>query len=520
MKIYTKALTKSLLAAVFGALVTTAFAPYQIYPFAVLGIAGLLFLIHAASKKQAGWLGFCFGLGLFGFGVYWVFIAIHDFSESPTSLAILVTSLLIMLMALFPSTACYLTKRYFSDRSNTAQFVLAFPAFWVLAEWIRSLFFTGFPWLLLGYSQTNSPLRGYAPLLSVYGVSLMVVMSSGLLVTTYLQYRQQDYFSCFRNLFVCSGIWIAGALLSLIVWTNPVGKPIEVSLVQGNIPQSLKWSPDTVYLSFERYEELTKKTWGKNKIIIWPEAALPVALQDAESFIQTMDDKAWATGSNLVLGIPIKNSEGEGYYNSIITLGSTRQVYSKRRLVPYGEYVPFKNLSARIFDFMHIPMADMIAGKPRQNPLLIDHVKILPAICYEIAYPELMNPRDASIGLLLTITNDAWYGQSNAQAQHLQMAIMRAIELARPLLFVSNDGITAIIGPQGTVEAAAPPHEPYVLNGQVQPVYGFTPWIKNGMDPMLVILFALLFFARHAPLPIANTNEIKAHERAIPASRN
>lgn len=519
MKNCTKFLLKSSIAGLLGVLLTVAFAPYQVFPLAVVTIVGLLFLIYPASLRLASWLGYCFGLGLFGAGVYWVFIAIHDFSESPLILAILSTVLFIMLLAVFPMAACYLTKRYFGDRSSTIQLVLAFPTFWVILEWLRSILFTGFPWLFIGYSQTNSPLKGYAPLLSVYVVSLMAIISSGLIIDAYLHYRSQTYKKVYRNLFWCAGIWIMGALLSLIPWTTPYGKPIEVSLVQGDIPQSLKWSPDNVYLSYDRYAELTKSTWGKGKLIIWPEAALPVTLQDAESFLRDMDEKAWNTGSHLILGIPMVNEAGDGYYNAIITVGATRQVYTKRRLVPYGEYVPFKKISARIFDFMHIPMADMVPGNPRQEPFIIDGVKILPSICYEVTYPELMNPRNPDINLLLTVTNDAWYGESNAQAQHLQMAAMRAIELARPLLFVSNDGITAIIGPTGNIEEAAPPHEPYVLTGKVQPMTGYTPWIKNGIDPLLAILFGLLYIAYRSQRVATNTNE-NIYERTVSATRS
>lgn len=495
MNTWSKALFFPFAALVLGALLTLAFAPFEIFPFAMLAPAGLLALIINRSPKYAFWLGFLFGFGFFSTGVYWVFISIHVFGDVPNFLAGLITCGFIAILALFPAAVCYFCNRYFAT-TNTAKLVYAFPAMWVISEWSRSWIFTGFPWLFVGTSQTNSPLRGFAPILSVYGVTLAVCMISGLIVAATLHYRQKHYKSAYFNLLAIATILVSGGLLSLIPWSSPVGKPLSVSLIQGDIPQSLKWSPDNVNLSFDRYSQLTKPLLGKSQLIIWPESSIPMTLQDSSDFINALDERALATHTAVILGIPIKNPDGDGFYNGVVTLGADKSTYLKRRLVPYGEYMPFKYLSTRIFDFMQVPMSNMIAGKPRQPLLHIGDVKILTAICYEITYPELIRTNDSSIGILLTVTNDAWFGDSSAQSQHLQMGQMRAIELARPVLFVSNDGITAIIGPDGKIESTAPAHEAYVLSGTVQPMVGVTPWMFNGIDPMIVILFILLFTAK------------------------
>ena len=490
-----------------GILLTFAFAPYEVFPFACLAPAGLLFFILHASPRRAFWLGFLFGLGLFGLGVYWIFISIHTIGEVPVSLSFITTSALVAFLALYPAFTCYAVTRYFPGNS-TAKIVFAFPAMWVFSEWVRSRLFTGFPWLLIGYSQTNSPLKGYAPILSVYGVSLAVVLTSSLILNAILYLNQKKYRDAYFNMFAIVIIWTAGSLFNLIPWTKPVGAPISVSLVQGNIPQTIKWSPEHLALSFERYQELTAPLWGKNKLIIWPESAIPLPLQNSHDFIDAMNDKARETGSNLILGIPIQTKDARGYYNAVVSLGDKQNLYLKRQLVPFGEYTPLSNVFANLFKLLNVPMSDLVPGNISQAPMTVDNLNILTAVCYEIAYPELINTNNKNISLILTVTNDAWFGKSNAEAQHLQMAQMRAIELARPLLFVSNNGITAIINPSGQVEAAAPQYQSFVLSSSIQPMYGITPWMRNGTDPIAFILICLIATA------VVQTAKAKKNELA------
>lgn len=489
-----RTLLNASIAILLGVLLTFAFAPYEVYPLAIIAPAGLLALwLATPSPKQAFWLGYVFGLGLFGAGVYWVYTSIHAFGGVPAFFAGLITLGMISILALFPATVGYLLNRYF-PLDTIAKRIYAFPALWVASEWIRSWFFTGFPWLFLGYSQTNSPLKGYAPILSVYIVSLAVTMSSALVVNATLRLREKNYWAVYVNLFALTIIWISGALFTLIPWTRSEGQPISVALVQGNIPQSIKWSPEHLQLSIDRYTELTKPLWGKSKIIIWPEAAIPASVQYEESFINKLDQKAAESGSTLILGIPIE-ADDHRYYNAVVTLGSEKQVYLKRHLVPFGEYTPFSNLLTRALNFMDIPMSDMAPGRLRQSPLIIGKTKILTSICYEIAFPDLIRSKDKSIAMLLVVTNDAWFGESTAEPQHLQMAAMRALEFGKPVLFVSNDGITAIINPNGTIQTTAPQRQAVVLTSTVQPMYGITPWLYNGMDPLFVILLSFIFVA-------------------------
>lgn len=509
MKTKLKSLKPFIAAALCGILLMFAFAPFSVFPLAIIAMTGLCALIYHANPRRSFWLGFSFGAGLFGTGIYWVYISISRYGDVPGIIALFITACLIAYMSVFPAVACYLTNRYFSKDARS-KVLYAFPAIWVLTEWVRSWAFTGFPWLLIGYSQTNSPLKGYAPILSVYGISLALTLTGGLIVNAIMESRRNHYLSMYKNLFAVAIIWILGALLSLIPWTQPTGKPVTVSLVQGNIPQTLKWDPDNIALSFTGYTKLTEPLWGKSDIIIWPETAIPVPLQDVRDFVNDLSEHAKKSGSQLIFGIPVQTPEEDGYYSAVVTVGKYQSAYVKRQLVPFGEYVPLQSISARVLDFMNVPMSNMKAGRPHQAPLTLGNIKILPSICYEITYPELSMSRDKAISMLLTITNDAWFDRSTAQAQHLQMAAMRSIEMARPSLFVSNDGITAIIDTNGNVTSSAPTHVAYVLQGSVQSYTGLTPWMGNGIDPLLVILLVMLFVSYRSKRKAAQLNHASA----------
>lgn len=490
---FTTRLAKNSGALVSGALMTFAFAPLQLYPLAVLLPAILLALWFGQTPRQAFWYGWLFGLGMFSTSIYWVFISIYVYGAAPLLLAAFFTALLIAYMALFPALTGYCLNRFFPNK-NSVRLICAFPALWVFFEWARSLIFTGFPWLLLGYSQINSPLRGYAAVFSVYGVSLAVLMSSGLLIKIILHLRQKNLIPSGLSLVAGLVLWGLGSGLAHILWTTPFGPPVQVSLVQGNIPQQLKWSPETIQPTLAEYSKLTEPHWSSN-IIVWPESAIPISLQEAEPFLNDINKKAILHHTTFITGIPVLRPNDGGYYNAVIALGDGSGYYLKHRLVPFGEYVPLRNLFHTLLDVLHIPMSDFIAARGPIQLLEAGKLKFAAFICYEIAYPELVLYRGAELNLLLTVSNDAWFGHSIAQAQHLEIAQMRALEMNRPLLFVSNNGITATITPFGKIQAAAPPFQATVLTTKVQPMQGKTPWQRTHMDPLLIILTGLIFLA-------------------------
>lgn len=480
------------ISAFLGILLTLSFAPFSLSPLAILSPLFLCALIRHQSRSTSFRLGYSYGLGFFGSSIYWVYISVYQFANAPLIIAILLTVSLVCFLALFPALAVYLTQRYFV-LDTKEKWIFAFPAIWVSIEWLRSILFTGFPWVLIGYSQNHTFLKGYAPIFSVYGVTLAVLMSSGLLLTCYDFYQALNKKAAATYLLWFLVIWGIGGTLSLIPWTITSNTPVNVSLIQGNIPQTLKWNSEYMQLSLDRYRELTLPLLKKDNVIIWPEAAIPLSLQAAEDYINELQQSAEKNNANIILGIPIQANDQQNYFNAIITLGDSKQVYLKRRLVPFGEYTPFSKLTSFIMNWLDIPMSTMIPGNDWQAPLKAGPLLLQSSLCYEIAFPELMRFIDPEINSILTLTNDAWFGDSSAKAQHLQMASMRAIELARPVFFVSNDGITAILNSDGSVNAEALPNKTTVLSATVFLKTGVTPWMTNGIDPILFIIIVFLY---------------------------
>ena len=478
-------------ALISGLLLTLAFAPFGLFPLAVLAPALLLALCYTETNKRAFWRAYLFGLSFFGSGVYWVYISIHTYGSASYLVSCGITVGFVFLLALFPAMAFYFLNRAF-PQWNTSKILCAFPAMWVTFEWIRSWIFTGFPWLLVGYSQTNSPLKGYAPILGVYSVSYAVILTSALCVFAVLHKHNPVFLR--RSLIAISSIWLIGAGFCFIPWTHADDTPVKVSLVQGNIAQDMKWSPDQIQPTLDTYLDLTKPHLD-SQIIVWPEGAIPISAQTAAEFLDKIGDVVKQHHGSLITGIPVRSYDPDGYYNALITRGDGSGDYYKRVLVPFGEYIPMqamlRNFLAR---YITIPMTDFLSGPRKPTLLHAGNTLISATICFEIAFPELALTKNKDVGLLLTVSDDAWFDHSIAQAQHLQTARMRAIEMRRPLLFVSNNGITAIVTPEGKIQASIPAYTADVLTAEVQPRTGLTPWQRLPMEPLLFLLGFLLYF--------------------------
>jgi len=482
------------IAVLTGALLTLAFAPFNLYPLAIICPALLLSLWLFVNPKHAFLRGWLFGIGLFGTGIYWVFHSVYAYGNASAWLASLITGGFVALLALFPASCGYLLVRFFPYHYST-KLMAAFPTLWVLLEWVRSWLFSGFPWLLIGSSQIDSPLRGYAPLVSVYGVSLAAVISSGLIVNAILQAKQERRRICYVNLLLLVALWIIGEGFSFIQWTQPKQSPIKVSLVQGNIPEHLNWSVEEIEPTLEHYQQLSAAHWD-SQLVIWPEGAVPISLQESTEFLDEINQIAKQHHATFITGIPVRSGTGLGYYNGVIALGEGKGYYLKRRLVPFGEYTPLSFIFNPILHFLHIPAFNyLIPAQVKMQPISTNGLRISSFICYEIAFPEQVLTRDGNINLLLTVNNDAWFGHSIAEAQHLQMAQMRAIELARPVLFVSNDGMTAVVNAKGKIQSIAPQYQSFVLTDWVQATVGKTPLQRFALDPLFLLLLFLVFIS-------------------------
>jgi len=481
--------TQYLLALLAGLLLPFAFAPYWFYLLALVAPALLLSIWLNKPPKEAFWLGFTFGIGFFGLGASWVFVSIHEFGNTNAVLAFIFTALFVLTLALFPALQGYLFARFFPHNS-ISKYYLAFPGCWVLIEWFRSWFASGFPWLLLGASQTSSFLKGYAPVIGEFGISFLVTLCSALIVTLFIYTARKQHYKIIAALIM---IWITGGILTQIHWTRAKGVPLTVALVQGNVPQQLKWTPDYLKPTLDRYVNLSTPYWNTS-LIIWPEAAIPTLLENVRDFITDLRINAAEHYTTFIIGVP--TSDGFKYYNSMLLLHDNKeQIYNKRHLVPFGEYVPFGRLLRGLIGFFDIPMSNFSAGAWQQPLLQINNLFVAPFICYEIAYQQEVLPEFPQANFLVTISNDAWFGHSFASAQHLQIGQMRALETGRYHLFASNSGMTAIIDPQGNIQASLPPFEMAVLTGKAQPMEGATPLVWMGGRTILFAIGLLLLIA-------------------------
>ena len=475
-----------------GACVPLAFSPVGFFPFAVLSPAVLFYCWLRASPRQALISGYWFGVGMFGVGVSWVAVSCYRFGGMGLLLSAATTLLFVLFLALYPALLGWLSRRYFSSLSDRLYLLLLAPALWVFIEWVRGWLFTGFPWLSLGYSQTDSPLIGIAPLLGTYGVSWAVALSAGLLVFIFIEKNQQRIIA----LAALVVLWLVAGGLWQIDWSQAKGSPITASLIQGNVPQNIKWRPEQRAPTIDLYTRLSRDRWDRD-IVIWPETALPAYYHQAKSFLEKMARDAYKNGgASLLVGLPILSEQNDSqYYNGVVRVAAnaagevSTQIYRKSHLVPFGEYIPFKSVLGRLLDILQVPMADFSRGAADQTLLSVGDNKIGMSICYEDAFGDETIRALPEASLLVNVSNDAWFGDSFAPHQHLQMARMRTIETSRPMLRATNNGVSAMIDHRGKILATSPQFKVAVLDGTIQPQQGATPYSRVGNWP---VLFALL----------------------------
>jgi len=471
-----------------GALSVLAFAPFHLFPLPLLTLALLFRLWLDAPPRQALRIGWLFGCGFMGFGVSWLHVSIDQFGNVGTPLAIAATLLFVLFIALYFGLAGWFGRSLGGSRQQ--QLLLVFPAIWGLVEWMRGWLLTGFPWLAMGYSQIDSPLAGYVPLLGVYGGGWLLSFSAGLLLWLLLELRQR-----WRWAGAGIALWGGGLLLSGMQWTVPDGAPLRVSLVQPSIPQALKWEPQMRLPSMKKYAQLTRAHWDSD-LIIWPETAVPDFLHRVEdSFLLPLAEEARRHDSHLLIGVPILDLESGSYYNAAWVAGRPGDAYRKRHLVPFGEFLPFEGLLRPLLSFMEIPMADFATGDESRPIVRVGGTPVGVSICYEDAFGEEVAEALPEAAYLVNLSNDAWFGDSLAPHQHLQIARMRALETGRPLLRATNTGISALIDHRGDIVAATGAFEEAVLSGHVQPMAGATPFVRTGNGLAVGLMLAVLGLA-------------------------
>lgn len=469
------------------------FSPYDIW---LVGLAGLLLfcaiISSARSPVRAFTLAFVFATGLFGAGVSWVYVSIHTYGEVPAVLAFIFTAGFVLLLALLFALPWLLFPLLGNTRSLR---LFCFPLFWLLSEWLRSWLLTGFPWLNMGYSHVNGPLGGWIPVFGVLGTGFLLAISSAAIVFA-LTWRSAKVIGLTGV--VLLAIFIPGVMLSSVDWTEDMASSVPVTMVQPDIPLRDKWNPVKADEILLKLEDLSDGAWQPG-LLVWPEAAVPFVGDAADPYVEFLDSLGSQSGAAVITGLLTYDKDRDTYLNSIVGLGQADNIYHKQRLVPFGEYVPLENWLRGTMHFFDLPMSIIRPGPDKQAPLTFDYqgqsYLMAPAICYEIAYDWLVREMATNSNMLVTLSNDAWFGTSIGPWQHMQIAQARALENQKPLLRVTNNGITALVDHRGVIKERLPQFQGSSLKSTIEPRTGQTPFTQHGHMFTLSLAGLMLLFA-------------------------
>lgn len=478
------------LALALGAACSLSFAPAGLYLLGPVCMAGLFWTWESVSARRAALYGFTWGAGLFLAGAYWIFTAVYVFGRAPAWLAGVLLLGLVAIMAGWYALLGWTVVKL-TPRSGPLRWLVVAPAAWVLVEWARGWVLSGFPWLQAGYAHIDSPLGGLAPVGGIHLVGLAAALTAGGALAVAVGTRRQRV----AALLMLVVTWVAAAALQGRAWTTVAGDELEVAVVQGAVPQDLKWDAAHRRRTLELYQDLNRQALGA-RLIVWPEAALPVLADQAMPFLAGVWRESARAGSHLMIGLLRYDANQDQVYNGVIALGDEDPAwYYKRRLVPFGEFFPVPATVRRWMRLMSLAYSDLTAGPESQPALRVAGQRVGVTICYEDAYgaEQLAVLEEAT--LLVNVTNNAWFGDSNAPHQQLQMARFRALEAGRYLVRATSNGISAVIGPDGGLRARAEQFVPAVLRAEARPHAGLTPYARTGNWPVLLLCVALAIVA-------------------------
>jgi len=474
-----------LIAAIAGALLPLAFAPFGLWPLAFVSVA-ILWLAQKSEHRIFATLSF--GFTSYLVGIHWVYVSMAEFS----GIHPIIAGSLVVLMA----AAC--TLLFFGPLALIYKKLahrltpFSFSLIWVLAESTRNWLFTGFPWLMIGYTQTDTWLSGYAPIGGVTLVSFVVVFVSASVCNVFHTSHSTRYISVvFASLLLTISPWLAN-----INYTEP-GASKRVLLVQPNIDQNHKWDPSRLQGYKRDLVKLTANRLIESDLVIWPEAAIPELERNARPFLNRVHEFAKQTHTQIITGVPMYQ-DGE-YYNAAVAVGGAPWEYKKTRLVPFGEYIPLEMITGTLFKLLELPNESQASGSLDQPPLDLGDARLALNICYEVAFSGIVAYQARSAEILATISNDGWFGHSIGPAQHMQMAQMRAIENQKPMLRATNNGISGVIDHRGRIIATQDVYIQGVVTADVEARQGLTPFTYTGN--WIIVIGALLLLLTTLLLP-------------------
>jgi apolipoprotein N-acyltransferase len=478
-----------------GALITLSFAPFTIWPIALVSLVAFSLLLKEQSLKTILWRCFAFGVGFYGAGIHWIYVSIHNFGGASPLFAGFLVFIFACFMAVVFITPFYIFGRWFNRHS--LGLIIALPACWLLGEWMRTWLLTGFPWLFLGYAHIDTVLAGWAPITGVMGIGFILVLTAAVMAEWLWSIKgAPTKKSVLIIASICSALfWTLGAGLKNITWAEADPIPIKIGMVQPNVDQSTKLSFDeeSTIAVLNQLRDLSTDLWT-NDWVIWPEAAIPTSLtyHDALPFLEEMNSKAAEHDTALFTGVIYEDRDKQKYYNSIAGLGQGYGFYHKRRLVPFGEYVPLEEQLRGLIEFFNLPTSFIHLGPQDQHGLIAKGVRITPAICYEIVYPDLIAQAAKETQVLLSVNNLGWFLDSIQSKQFMQMAQMRALETGRYLVYSTNNGPSAIIDNHGKILSQSDSFKAQTFTGVIYAVKDWTPFMMYSSGPLVIFATLLL----------------------------
>lgn len=467
-----------LLPALFGGLATLGFAPFGYYGLTLLALIGLIALWWQASAGRGAWRGFVFGVAHFGTGIYWTFVSTYYYGGAPLPMAIGLVAALSVYLALYPMLVGAVAGAT-GGLPRTLWALIVVPFAWLFAELVRSWVMTGFPWLSLGYSLIDAPVTALAPIGGVYFLGLLMMASAGTVALLFAGSIPARALAVVLIALAPLGLWYTPPTTA---WTRPSGEPVSVDIVQGNFAQAIKWDRDVFRTTLERYRSMTEASDAD--LVVWPEVAIPAPANQISSYFDEIAALAGGRGQTVLAGTLVHESNNAPYYNAVLALGAGQGRYYKRHLVPFGEYFPVPEFVKTLLDGVNMRYSDFGFGAEDQALIAVDGVKLGLSICFEDAFGYEIAKALPEAGMLVNVTNDAWFAGTTAASQHLEIARMRALESGRPMLRAANTGISAIIDYDGRVRERTPEFEIATIESQVQPRSGETPYMRIGDRPL------------------------------------
>ena len=480
-----------------GLLLPLGFAPFHLPGLTILGLALLFAQLRHQPLSQSFVTGFTFGLGFLGLGVSWVYVSIHNYGHLNTFISVFITSLFVIYLALFTGLVGILFSRL-AEKGSLLFSCFLFSAIWCLCEYLRSTFLSGFPWLLIGFGQIDTPLKHLLPIFGVYGVSFMTSLAASFLVAA-----TQATTQIRRYLYLLSfvGLLLAPSILKDVQWTKMSNKPISVGIIQANLSMRDKWDESLFWQLLEHYEQRVQQLIGHKQLIVLPESAIPLPENYVNDFLETLHQKATQAGSAVLLGIPQQSdTDANYYYNTLKALGVANGIYLKEHLVPFGEYIP--QPFSHLMNWLKIPIANLKPGDNKQSLIRVHNNPIAALICYELAYPQLLRKQLPQAEWIVSISDVGWFGHSFAIYQQLQMAQVLSKMTGRFQVVSNNDGLSSIINADGAIISSLPAFSAGVLEAELYSESGSTPWIYFGDTPILLFCLLIVLLSLSS-LPIA-----------------